>query len=59
MMQELTETERQIVNEAITIHTLENDDDGLLSLSNQHVVAALQAAVTEICAGRCSLRSIA
>ena len=47
MMQDLTETERQIVNEAITIHTLENDDDGLLSLGNQHVVAALQAAVTE------------
>ena len=42
MMQELTKPERQIVNDVMTIHILENDDDWLLSLSNRHVVAALQ-----------------
>jgi hypothetical protein len=45
-MDPLTKPERQIINESITIHTLENDDDGFLSLSNQHVVAALQTAMT-------------
>jgi AAA domain len=47
MMENLTETERQFVNEAITIHTLETEDDGLMFLSNPHICAALQKAVTE------------
>ena len=45
MMGSLTHQERQIINESIIIHTLENDDDGFLSLSNQNVVAALQMTI--------------
>ena len=46
MMDLLTRQQRQIVDESITMHTLENHDDGFLSLGDQNVVAALQSTMT-------------
>ena len=50
MMEGLDETERQIVNDAITFHTLEVDDDGLMLLGNPHIVAALREAIARFAA---------
>ena len=50
MMEGLDETERQIVNDAITFHTLEVDDDGMMLLGNPHVVAALREAIARFAA---------
>jgi hypothetical protein len=41
MLAEFAKPQIDVINESILIHTLENDDDGMLFLSNPHVVAAL------------------
>jgi hypothetical protein len=48
MMANLTSMERQIVNDAITIHTLENEDDGFMYLSNTKVLAAIQSLISSV-----------
>ena len=50
MIEELDETEQQIVNDAITFHTLEVDDDGMMLLGNPHVVAAMREAIARFAA---------
>ena len=47
MMCNLTLIERQRVDQAIKIHTLENDDDGFMHLSNDKVVAGIEALTRE------------
>jgi hypothetical protein len=41
MMREFSPEEQQTINDAIFIHTLENDDDGYMRLSNAKVVAGI------------------
>ena len=56
MMDLLTRQQRQIVDESITMHTLENHDDGFLSLGDQNVVAALQSTMTSFAPDIVTLR---
>jgi AAA domain len=47
MLANLTSIELQTINNAITIHTIENDDDGFMFLSNEKVVAGIQSLIND------------